>query len=236
MSESVNHEPPEDWKAALRAQLNAWVDELPDDPLDSDEGDDDVDGPDWASLLGELAALRAEFKAGNRKSAATAVRTEEALGSFAQEAAGLRETASQLVAASRDSGLGEAGAVRLAQLGDRIDRLAQALAKPPARPARRSFWRRATSDSEETMKNLRQAVDILQHHYCGLLEHESVERRSATGKDFDPQWMLAGGARSDPGAPLRSVLETTASAVLLRGRLLAPAEVIINSTDDSPSQ
>lgn len=216
------------YKAALRRDFEAWLAGLEEVPERT--GEPDTAGPETPALYdfyAQLAALTAEGRKANRRTAEAMSQWGETLARFEGALQPLRETAAQLLAAQANSGgLSRAHCLVLVELVDRMHRLAQAFAAPP----RSRFgwgdgaWRRAWEAQ-------RQALGILVSHLEELLRKEGVERIPAAGRPFDPVAMVAVAVEADPAQPPHTVLEEIAAGYLRAGELLRPAQVKISRRD-----
>jgi molecular chaperone GrpE len=209
----------EDWKQQARAQFERWlseIDEIPEpDSYESPEAD-------AFSVFAELSALRTENRKGNRKAAEVFAQFGETLARFQAEFGRLKEQLAPL----KESGLPRSHCLQLAELLDRVRRLAVAMSKTPGS----SFggldklfikpWTAAWDGN-------RQAVDILLGHLERLLVSAGLERISTAGKTFDPNTMVAVSSESSTLPPY-TVLEEIQPGYLWQNNVLRPAEVKIS--------
>jgi hypothetical protein len=219
-----------DWKAALRHDFETWlasIDELP--AADAAGGVDPADAPDLYSFHAQLTAASAESRKANRRTAEAMSQWGETLARFESGLQPLRDAAAQLAAAQPKAGqMSRAHCLMLAELLDRMHRLAAAFARPPG--ARRSWWTSAAGDEawRKAWAAQHDALGILVGHLEGLLQKEGVTRLATLGQVFDPAVMMAVAAEADATRPPQTVLEETAAGYLRHGELLRAAQVKVS--------
>lgn len=215
------------WKADLRRDFEAWLaslDEIPESPPSPE--DDDLDAPDLHSFYAQFAAANAESRKANRRTAEAMSQWGEILARFESGLQPLRESTAQLLGAQARAGeLSRPHCLMLVELLDRMHRLAQAFASPPA-PTNRPWWRASDDPAWRSAWDAqRRALDILVGHLEGLLLKEGVARIETAGQPFDPAVMMAVAAEPSSTHPPQTVLEELAAGYLRRGELLRPAHV-----------
>jgi len=226
-SESGDRDALAGWKAQLRAQFESWLESVDEIPESSEEPDGE-DAPDLYSFYEELAALRAESRKGNRKSAEVFSQLGDSLGHFEGEVKRLREQLARLAPQGEEQALPRPHCLALVEMLDRLHRLRSALERPPkpgwmAVPGRESAWR-------EAWENLRQAFSILLTHLEKLTEQAGVHPMPTLGQPFDPTRMVAVGTTPAGTGPANRVAEEAAAGYLWRGEVLRPAEVRITAS------
>jgi hypothetical protein len=216
-----------DWKAELRAQFESWLESVEEIPEAFDEPAAE-DAPDLYSFYEELAALRAENRKGNRKSAEVFSQFGDSLGHFEGEVKRLREQLLRLAPQGGEQALPRPHCLALVEMLDRLRRLRSALERPP-KPGFFAFlapdrpWR-------EAWENLRQAFSILLTHLQKLTEQAGVQPMLTLGEPFDPTRMVAVGTTPAGAGPVNRVAEEAAAGYLWRGEVLRPAEVKITAS------
>jgi molecular chaperone GrpE len=209
----------EEWKQQARAQFEEWLREIEETPepeaFESPEADD-------FSVFAELSALRAENRKGNRKAAEVFSQFGETLARFHSEFGRLKEQLAPL----KEAGLPRSHCLQLAELLDRVRRLASAMGKPPG-PTFGGFDKLFIKPWTSAWDGNRQAVDILLGHLERLLVSAGLEKISTAGKTFDPNTMVAVSSESSE-LPAYTVLEEIQPGYLWQNNVLRPAEVKIS--------
>lgn len=182
----------------------------------------------------ELIANATETRRGNR-------RTLDVLKNFGAVLDALSATVNDTHKAVRGlptaQGPAESGeltrewAVALVEMADRLGRVAEGFARPPA--ATYSWWpaaRNATAAWREAWAMQSAALGILRSHLESLLQRASLVRLEVIGRPFDPATMTAVESVVDHGKPDHTVL-----AELLPGwqhaathQLIRPAQVKVS--------
>lgn len=219
-----------DWKSALRHDFETWLASVPEIPPAVETPDDANEAPDLFSFHAQLTAATAESRKANRRTAEAMSQWGETLARFESGLQPLRETAAQLVAAQPKAGqLARAHCLMLAELLDRMHRLARAFSAPPEvkRPWLSfgadgdSAWRAAWAAQHD-------ALNILVAHLESLLQKEGVIRIATLGQSFDPAVMMAVAVETDGARPPQTVLEETAAGYTRQGELLRAAQVKVS--------
>jgi molecular chaperone GrpE len=225
-SASGEHDALAGWKARLRSQFESWLETVEEIPEASEEPASE-DAPDLYSFYEELAALRAENRKGNRKSAEVFSQFGDSLGHFEGEVKRLREQLARLAPQGGEQALPRPHCLALVEMLDRWHRLRSALERTPKSgvfaflgPDR--AWR-------EAWENFRQGVSILLTHLEKLVEQAGVHPISALGQPFDPTRMVAVGTTPAGSGPANRVAEEMAAGYLWQGEVLRPAEVRITT-------
>jgi GrpE len=215
------------WKAQLRTQFESWLESVEEIPETSEEPAGE-DAPDLYSFYEELAALRAESRKGNRKSAEVFSQFGDSLGHFEGEVKRLREQLGRLAPQGEEQALPRPHCLALVDLLDRLRRLGAALERPP----RSGFFAFLGPDRawRESWENLRQAFSILATHLEKLTEQAGVHPMTTLGQPFDPTRMIAVGTTPAGTGPANRVAEEVAVGYLWRGDVLRPAEVKITAS------
>ncbi len=219
-----------DWKSALRHDFETWLASIHELPLDVETAGDANDAPDLCSFHAQLTAATAESRKANRRTAEAMSQWGETLARFESGLQPLRDTAAQLLAAQPKVGqLSRAHCLMLAELLDRMRRLARVFAAPPAvkRP-----WLSFGADGDTAWRTTwaaqHDALNILVAHLESLLQKEGVTRIATLGQSFDPAVMMAVAAETDATLPPQTVLEETAAGYTRHGELLRAAQVKVS--------
>lgn len=218
-----------EWKDALRRDFEAWLaslDALPEPEKTVDEELDD--GPDLYAFYEQLAAASAESRKANRRTAEAMSQWGDTLARFEGGLQPLRETVAQLAAVQPKAGrMPRVHCLLLVELLDRMYRLADAFATPPA--AKPLWWGAAIDRTwRERWTAQQQALDILVGHFEGLLTKEGVTRIDTQGQPFDPARMVADATEIDATLPPQTVIEEIAAGYLREGELLRAAHVKVS--------
>lgn len=227
------------WKTALRQDFERWLDSIeavPDDFGDGQPGTGDAESaaraeePDLYSLHEQLVAANAESRKANRRTAEAISQWGQVLTRFEEGLGPLRETTAQLAAAQPRSGsLSRTHCLALAEVLDRLHRLAQAFESPP--PAEKNWWggrTRSVDAWRQAWETQRQGLDILVGHLEALLAKEGVSRLETTGRPFDPTVMMAVATEPDATRPPQTVLEELAAGYRWHDELLRAAQVKVS--------
>jgi molecular chaperone GrpE (heat shock protein) len=211
-----------DWKDALRRQFEAWLDDL--DQIPELEADGErPETPDLYSFYAQWTTANAEARKSNRRTAEAFSQWGGTLGRFDGDLKLLREQLQRLAAAAPSEGMSRAHCLVLAELLDRLQRLARAFASPPP-----VSWWGGTNLWRQAWENQRQALDILLGHFESLLKKEGLTPIETTGRPFDPASMTAVAAEPDQSRPDQTILEEIAPGYRLRGELLRAAQVKVS--------
>lgn len=210
--------PDPEWKAALKAQLGAWIDSLPEPPPELSDADAGGSAPEpglpqfWEALV----ALEAHTRTHARK-------TVTALENFSSELRTLRtETASQ-----RQNAPAPLVSVQgMAEINAQLGRMNAILAQPPG-PAPLGLSRRW----ESAWHSITEGARILQRSLEAVLAQQGIRLESPEpGAPFNPTHMEAVEVLSDPertgtGDAVGTVHESLEPAYFHNSRLLRPAKV-----------
>jgi molecular chaperone GrpE (heat shock protein) len=212
----------DDWKAELRRQFEAWLRDL--DNIDELEpAGPEQETPDLYSFYSQWTTANAESRKANRRTAEAFSQWGDTLGRFDGDLKLLREQLQRLAAAAPSEGLSRGHCLALAELLDRLRRLARAFATPPA-----ASWWRGASLWRQAWENQRQAADILLGHLESLLKREGLTPIETLGRPLDPTSMTAVAAEPDNSQPDQTVLEEIAPGYRLRSELLRAAQVKVS--------
>ena len=212
----------DDWKAVLRRQFEAWLQDL-DEITELDPGSARPETPDLYSFYAQWTTANAEARKANRRTADAFSQWGDTLGRFDGDLKLLREQLQRLDAAAPTDAMSRNHCLVLAELLDRLHRLARAFAAPP--PA--SWWSGANR-WRQAWENQRQALDILLGHFESLLKKEGLTQIETMGQPFDPSSMTAVAAEPDNSRPDQTILEEIAPGYRLRGELLRAAQVRVS--------
>ena len=145
-----------DWKAALRAEFEAWLADLDEIP-ELEEEADQFDSPDLYSFYEQWAAANAEARRGNRRMAEAFNQWGETLTRFESDLRLQREQLQRFEAAAPASdALSRRHCLALVELLDRLLRVEKAFAATPA-----TSWWGGTSQWSRGWESQRQAFAIL---------------------------------------------------------------------------
>lgn len=212
-----------DWKAALRAEFEAWLADLDEIP-ELEEEADQFDSPDLYSFYEQWAAANAEARRGNRRMAEAFNQWGETLTRFESDLRLQREQLQRFEAAAPASdALSRRHCLALVELLDRLLRVEKAFAATPA-----TSWWGGTSQWSRVWESQRQAFAILLDHYQTLLKKEGVVRIETAGQPFDPTLMTAVASEPDASRPHQSILEELAPGYRHGTDLLRPAQVKVS--------
>jgi len=213
-----------DWKAALRAEFEAWLEDL--DQIPELDGEADLfDSPDLYSFYEQWAAANAEARRGNRRMADAFNQWGETLTRFESDLRLQREQLQRFAAATPASdALSRRHCLALVELLDRLLRVEKAFAATPA-----TSWWGATAHWQRAWESQRQAFGILLDHLQTLLKKEGVGRIETAGQLFDPTLMTAVASEPDASRPHQSVLEELAPGYRHGTEVLRPAQVKVST-------
>lgn len=215
-----------DWKAALRRDFERWLETVDAIPSDEPGPSGEAEKPDLYSIYEQLAALGAESRRANRKTAEVFSQWGETLAQFDIELARLREQLAETGAGRDEDRLSREQCLVLVELLDRLRRVQKAFEVPP--PSPRSWWRADDSHWRKAWETQRQAFDIVVEQLESLLEREGVVRIETVEEPFDPQRMVAAAAEPDSERPHQTVIEEIAAGYLRDGELLRAAQVKVS--------
>ncbi len=233
----VYRDPEPEWKQQLRARFEQVVAGLESPPegweeLGEREDEEGEEEPSLYRFYEELAALRNEYRKGNRRTAETFSQFGETLGGLDQEIRQLRrhlQTMTEKEPASDD--FGRTHGLALVELGDRVRRLEAQLAAPPE--VKEGFFSKTPASWLIAWDNVREAAEILANHFKGLLDQLGLQPIKALGQPFDPTLMKAvAREESAEGAP-NIVTEELADGYLYEGKPLRLAEVKVSAPRES---
>ncbi len=212
-----------DWKQNLRDDFERWlatVEEIP----EAEDQDADTEEPDLYSFYGQLTAMGAESRKGNRRTAEAFSQWGDILARLAGEWDSFREPLKRLAALdSRKDELSRAHCLVLVEMFDRMQRVARAFESPP--PTR---WWRDDSGWQKAWETQEHAFDILLGHLEAFLKKEGVVRIETKLRPFEPAVMTAVAADPDLSRPHHTVIEEIAAGYQRHGELLRPAQVKVS--------
>lgn len=201
---------------------------------DAEADEEEEPGVTLGELHEELIATTTETRRGNR-------RTLEVLKNFGAVLDALSATVNDthkavraLPTAPRPTDGGELArewALALVEMADRLGRVAEGFARPPAATA--SWWpgaRKSAAAWHDAWAMQSAAVGILRSHLESLLQRAALVRMEVVGRPFDPATMTAVESVVDDAQPDHTVL-----AELLpgwrhatSGQLIRPAQVRVS--------
>ena len=212
----------DDWKAELRREFEAWLEDLDEIP-GLDPGDGPPEAPDLCAFYAQWTMANAEARKGNRRTAEAFSQWGDTLGRFDGDLKLLREQLQRLATANPAAGMSREHCLVLVELLDRLQRIARAFAAPPS-----ASWWGGLGPWREAWDRQRQAFDILLGHFASLLKQEGLTAIETLGRSFDPSAMTAVAAEADASRPDQSIIEEIAPGYRLRGELLRPAQVKVS--------
>lgn len=188
--------------------------------------------PDLATLLSEMAGLKAEVKAESRqfKQALDTLSAALAAGEHDRQrlAGELKDWPEQARLRNRD-----ALRALLLEIVDIYQRLAEsAAALEDYRPATALFGRSRNRDIR-FIKRFREGQRMTLRHFELLLERYQVRPIDCVGRIFDPEYMKATAVDSDERYAHQVVLAELRKGFWHQDRLLQPAEVKVNKLNAS---
>jgi hypothetical protein len=212
----------DDWKAELRRQFEAWLEDL-DNIAELEPAGTEQETPDLYAFYSQWTAANAEARKANRRTAEAFSQWGDTLGRFDGDLKLLREQLHRLAAAAPSEGMSRGHCLVLAELLDRVRRFCGVFASPPA-----TSWWGGTSLWRQAWENQRQAADILLGHLESLLKKEGLTPIETLGRPFDPSSMTAVAAEADNTRSDQTILEEIAPGYRLRGELLRTAQVKVS--------
>jgi molecular chaperone GrpE len=216
-----------DWKQALRAQFEVWLEELDQIP-ESEAEPEAIDSPDLYSFYEQWAAANTEARRGNRRVAEAFSQWGETLARFESDLRPLREQLQRLPATAPTDALSRTHCLTLIELLDRLQRVERAFASSPA-----GSWWKGVAQWRRAWESQRQAIGILLNHFEALLKKEGVTPIQSLGQPFNPTLMSAVAVEPDGSRPHQTVLEEMAPGYLRGGELLRPAQVKVSTKKTS---
>lgn len=217
------------WKDDLRRRFEAWfasVDEIP------DIHQTELEEPDLYSFFEQLAIANTEARKSNRRTAEAFSQWGDALERFSADLRFFREQLGRTETAQAEpDSLPRAYCLALVEFLDRLHRMAEAFASPPAP----RWWRRTDAAWKRAWEAQRGAFEILVGHLEALLASEGVTRIECIARAFDPTVMAAAAAGPDARHPDNTVVEEFAPGYSRRGEVLRPAQVrVVNNRSEKP--
>ncbi len=208
--------------------------EAPDESYVADDEEDEEPGITMAELHEELIAATTEARRGDRRMLEVLKNFGAVLDALSATVNDTHKAVRTLPTTSQPSESGELPrdwALALVEMADRLDRVADGFARPPA--AASSWWpgaRQAAAAWREAWAMQADALGILRSHLESLLQRAALVRLEVVGCPFDPATMTAVESVVDPDKPDHSVL-----AELLPGwrhattrLLIRPAQVQVS--------
>lgn len=220
--EALQHPPVDrDWKAALREDIDSWLDSLEDDPEVSAHTDTETE-PDLYSFYESLIALSFESRKANR-------RTVEAFNQWTNLLVGLQENMDRWgnqIQKFTDVSKGKFGrqhALAVIEIADRIERLVAAFQQIPDKR-----WWSNDLQWRESWKTQARAMTILLEHVQEFLKQEGIHRIETLGKPFDPRYMSAVDTEPSREHPRNTVLKEESPGYTWSQETLRIAQVILS--------
>lgn len=221
-----------DWKLEITANYNAWLDQLEASPATASPPEDTNGPPDMYSFYEALCVLRSDVTKSSRRNHETFARFGDTLDAFERL---IQEMSRRLAAEQQQCGRIPQSAQKqfltpFAQMLERMDRLANKLANPPAAglfSARRKWTAAWTA--------WQQGFDLLREHFQLLLRDAGVIPMQTVGHAFDPAKMKAVAVEHNNTVEHNTVIEELAAGYYLKNEVLKFAEVKIASNKGSHS-
>lgn len=224
--------PPDDWKRLLRRDFEDCLHSLEAfGESAGEEGSVPPETPDLYSFYVLWAASQAETRKANRRMVEALGQWNEIASRVESDMRLLRESQSEkaeLDSAGRPPGEPDADhalCLSLVELSDRLQRVLGAFDDPPPETWWGRFGRRRRNQAWETQ---RKALEILAVHLEALLQGQGITRMVTVGQIFDPSSMIAVDTDRKDHLAHRMVLEESLAGFYRRGKLLRPAQVIVN--------
>lgn len=216
-----------EWKAALRQELEDWletVDQMPEPDAEHEQAAAEV--PSLSSFHEQLTIATSEWKRSGRRTADALARLGDSLSVLGEETRQLR---AQRVGEYSGNTLAPEWCQALVETADRIQRLQRAFDNPP--PAAGSWWppaRAGLAAWQQAWRAQSEAFAILSGHLDGLLRKASLERIQTRGKILEPSSMTAVAVTVDSTLPDQSVVEEILPGYLRGGQVFRPAQVRVS--------
>ncbi|HSJ04749.1 MAG TPA: hypothetical protein VK956_19915, partial [Verrucomicrobium sp.] len=171
---------PADWKAALRQELEDWletVDGMPEPDADDEEAA--AEAPSLSSFHEQLTIATSEWKRSGRRTADALTRLGDSLSALGEETRQLR---AQRVGEDSSNTLAPDWCMALVETADRLQRLQRAFDNPP--PTANSWWppaRAGVAAWKQAWQAQGEAFAILSGHLDGLLRKAALQRVQTRG-------------------------------------------------------
>ncbi|MEX2382815.1 MAG: nucleotide exchange factor GrpE [Opitutales bacterium] len=208
-----------EWKRNALENFSQWLEELDEMPPEGEATEPEF-APDLFSFYEELAALRNEVRKANRRTADTFSHWGESLEQYGESLRSIQEVVAGK-GIQEEPVFSQGHCLALVELHDRLSRLGDALAKPPARGG--LFG--AAAQWKKAWDTVRQGVSIVRGHAENLLLEAGVRPIRAERQPFDPGSMVAVAVEADADVPPNTVVEVVADGYERAGEVLRPAEV-----------
>lgn len=186
-------------------------------------------------LREELVAGASEARRGNRRTLEILKQFGETLDGLTHIVGETREAVRDIprtpAAGGDDEELPRERARELADLADRVERVAAGFDRPPA--ATPGWWpgaRKLSREWREAWAMQADAFEILRGHLKSMLSRAGLERMETEGRPFDPETMTAVESAVDAARPDHTVLAELRPGWRRAGdgELLRPAEVRVS--------
>jgi len=209
-------------KQQLMERFGAYL-----DAADAPSADAPAEAPDLFTLLAEVAALKSEVKLESRQVKAALEQFRELFDSLRQANSRLEEELSQRREHDQASRHLEERSLLL-ELLDLRDRL------QAGRDQARRYspgWLARKGGATGFVGGMADGLEMNLNRLDGILARRGVRRLETLNKAFDPQTMHAAEIAQQGDRPTGTVLGEIRRGFLHHGRLLRPAEVIVNKKD-----
>jgi hypothetical protein len=216
-----------DWKAALRAEFEGWIESV--DQMPEPEADgiaEAAEAPSLRSFYEQLSVATTEWRRSGRRTADVLARLGDSLAALGEETRQLRTQRSQL---DQGGDLPADWCLALIETADKIQRIQSAFESPPqvASP----WWPSARAGLDAWHKAWKvqgEAFAILSGHVDGQLRKAGLERLSTRGRILDPSIMTAVSVVVDGSVPDQTVVEEILPGYQRAGQLIRAAQVRVS--------
>ena len=213
-------------REALTAQFQTFLESLEDEPSSEDV---EQNPPDLFTLFAELAALKNEVKLESRQVKAALEQFRELFDTLRQSNAGSEEERVRRLAAeqtNRDA-WERALMLEMVELRDHFQAgLSQAQRYQPSWLARRA-------GVGDFAKGMTEGMDINLRRFDNILNRRGVRPLKTLNQPFNPRFMHAVEVELHPDRETGVVVSEVRAGYAHKGRLLRPAEVIVNKKENS---
>jgi molecular chaperone GrpE (heat shock protein) len=218
-----------EWKQTIEVNFRQWLDQLEggaelraDAPDAFPSAADEDQTPDLYAFFEALCVLRSDVSKSSRRSHETFARFGETLAGFEKF---VHELSARLTAERQERGRLESAAQKrfllpYAEMLERLNRLAEKLARPPQASlfSARRRWSVAWASFE-------QGFGLLRDHFQLLLQDAGIAVMETTGQPFDPTRMKAVAVEESATLPPNTVIEELGAGYWFKDEVLKFAEV-----------
>lgn len=226
----------DDWKTALRADFETWLESLDEsdsqeefavDDTGMDVGIEEFEVPDLYQFFEQLTVLNAEYRKSNRRVAETLSQWNDVLRQTSSATTDVRRTVLALVNKISESSPPSNGMSRSMCLGlvgftDRLLRILNASSNPPT-----PTWWGQDRALRSLFQKQQEALQIFLEHWETYLKNIGVLRMQVVGRTFDPSLMMAVGAEERSDRPHQEVVAEIEPGYLWNGEPLRVAQVVV---------